>query len=71
MSEHEPETVEDEEQPAEDGNPWAKTSSGDAEDVTDDDDGRAPAKVGAGGFEPSVRARPWRAKADYATCLKR
>ena len=44
MSEHEPETVEDEvqlaedeEQPADDGNPWAKTSSGDADDVTDDD----------------------------------
>lgn len=38
MSEHEPETREDEEQPTEGGNPWAKTSSGDADDITDDDD---------------------------------
>ena len=39
MSDHEPETVGDEEreEPAEGGNPWAKTSSGDADEITDND----------------------------------
>ena len=36
MTEHEPET--EEEQPDEPGNPWAKTSSGDADKITEDDD---------------------------------
>ena len=38
MSEHEPDILEDEDEPHEGGNPWAKTSSGDADDVTDDED---------------------------------
>ena len=38
MSEHEPKEPEDDERPDEAGNPWAKTSSGDADEVTEDDD---------------------------------
>ena len=47
MSDDEPEPVEDEEQPDEDGNPWAKTSSGDADEITDDgEDDRVLGDVG-------------------------
>jgi hypothetical protein len=39
MTEDELENVDDEEreEPDEGGNPWAKTSSGDADEITDDD----------------------------------
>jgi hypothetical protein len=40
MSEHEPREPEQDEreQPDEAGNPWAKTSSGDADEIVEDDD---------------------------------
>jgi len=38
MSDHEPEKPADDEQPDEGGNPWAKTSSGDTEEITEDTD---------------------------------
>ena len=38
MSEHEPEMPGDEDEPEPGGNPWAKTSSGDADEITDDEE---------------------------------
>ena len=38
MSEHEPREPEEDERPDEGGNPWAKTSSGNADEITEDDD---------------------------------
>jgi hypothetical protein len=38
MSEHEPVEPDEDERPSEGGNPWAKTSSGDADEITDDDE---------------------------------
>jgi hypothetical protein len=38
MSEHEPREPAEDERPDEGGNPWAKTSSGNADEITEDDD---------------------------------